>query len=51
MVYEYKCKNCSAGCTGRHDAEERAEEIKAGPYLISCGILIVLLSIIMKWIF
>ena len=51
MVYEYKCENCSAGCTGRHDAEEREEEIKAGPYLIFCGILIVILSIIMKWIF
>ena len=51
MVYEHKCDNCNAGCTGRHTAEERAEEIKAGPYLLFCGILIVIISIVIERLF
>ena len=51
MVYERGCENCNAGCTGRHDAEQRAEEIKSGPYLLFAGILILAFSLIMKWYF
>ena len=43
--------SCSAGCTARHTEDKMAEEISAGPYLIASGIVIVILSIVLKWIF
>jgi hypothetical protein len=51
MVSEHKCERCNAGCTGRHNEEERLEEIRVGPYLVFCGILIVLISMLIRSLF
>ncbi len=51
MIYEHGCEKCDAGCTGRHNAEQRSEEIKAGPYLLLSGALILVISVIVKWLF
>jgi hypothetical protein len=51
MIHEHGCENCEAGCTGRHNAEERSEEVKAGPYLLLGGALILLASIVVRWLF
>jgi hypothetical protein len=44
------CHDCQAGCTSRRTEDSTDEEIKAGPYLIFSAILIVLLSVAMKWL-
>ena len=40
MIHEHGCENCEGGCTGRHNAEERSEEVKAEPYLLLGGALV-----------
>ncbi|MGO8822704.1 MAG: hypothetical protein ACLQT6_03245 [Desulfomonilaceae bacterium] len=51
MIHEHGCENCEAGCTGRHNAEQRSEDVKAGPYLLLAGALILVASIVVRWLF
>lgn len=53
MSIEHDCGACpqATGCTGRKTEEMNAEEIKAGPYLVLCAILIVLASLLFRWLF
>jgi hypothetical protein len=51
MDHEHNCDACSAsGCTSRHTEEKVAEEIKAGPYLLLAAILIILASVLYRWL-
>ena len=45
------CESCSGGCTERHTAEKVAEEVNAGPYVLFCAVLIILVSALVKWLF
>lgn len=49
MTEGHSCRDCSSGCAGRHTDERAEEEVKAGPYLAFCAIIIVLLSLVVKW--
>jgi hypothetical protein len=51
MIHEHGCENCEAGCTGRHNAEKRSEDVKAGPYLLLGGALNLVASIVVRWLF
>ncbi len=51
MIHEQGCENCNAGCTGRHNAEQRGEEISGGFYLLLFGALILVTSVMVKWLF
>lgn len=51
MVGEHNCGNCSGGCTERHTPNQVNEEIKAGPYLLLAGVLVILISIAIKYLF
>jgi hypothetical protein len=44
MTTDYNCEACSSGCTARHTDEKASEEVKAAPYLVIAGIIIVLVS-------
>ncbi|MFC1834151.1 hypothetical protein ACFL2Q_05380 [Thermodesulfobacteriota bacterium] len=50
MAVENNCDSCS-GCTGRHDALQKNEEIAAAPYLLFAGLMIVLMSVFLRWVF
>ena len=43
------CESCS-GCTARHTDEKAMEEIKAGPYLLFAAVMVVLLSLLFRWL-
>ncbi len=46
------CESCTAGgCTERHTDEKIAEEVNAGPYVLFCAVLILVLSALIKWLF
>ena len=49
MVHERSCENCNAGCTGRHNADERNEEISGGFYLLIFAGLILAASMLVRW--
>jgi hypothetical protein len=51
MIEEHDCMNCSTGCAARHTDEKAEEEISAAPYLILAGLIIVAVSIAVKWLF
>ena len=53
MTQPASCTQCSSseGCTARHTEEKISEEIAAGPYLVLSGIIIVLASILVRWLF
>jgi hypothetical protein len=51
MIEEHNCASCSTGCSARHTDEKTEEEISAAPYLIFAGLLIVALSVVVKWLF
>jgi hypothetical protein len=51
MTVERSCSDCSAGCSARHTEEKVSEEVAAGPYLAFAGVVIVLVSILLKWVF
>ena len=44
------CDRCT-GCTARHSEEKAAEEVQAGPYLFFAAIVVVLVSVLVKWLF
>jgi hypothetical protein len=44
------CRECHAGCTASKTEHSTAEEISAGPYLVFSAILIVLVSVAIKWL-
>jgi hypothetical protein len=43
------CDGC-AGCTGRHSEEKAIEEMQAGPYLLYAAIVVVIVSVLVKWL-
>jgi hypothetical protein len=47
------CDKCglSSGCTSRHTDEKAIEEASAAPYLLFAAIVLVVLSILVKWLF
>jgi hypothetical protein len=45
------CEACTGGCTERHTGEKIEEEVNAGPYLLFCAVLILVLSALVKWLF
>jgi hypothetical protein len=52
MSIEHKsCEYCTDGCTARYTDERTNEEVNAAPYLLVCGIAILLLSIAVRWLF
>jgi hypothetical protein len=53
MSVEHDCATCSqaTGCTARRTEEKSAEEIKAGPYLVLCAVIIVAASLLWRWLF
>ncbi len=52
MNHEQKsCRDCTEGCTARYTDERASEEVSAAPYLLVCGIAIVLVSLAVKWLF
>ncbi len=51
MDHERLCSECTTGCTARHTEQKISEEVSAGPYLVLAGIVIVLVSIALKWVF
>ncbi len=51
MNDEHRCDACSQGCAARHTEEKVDEEVQAGPYLLFAAILIVLVSVAVKWLF
>ncbi len=44
------CDRCT-GCTARHTEEKALEEAKAGPYLLFAAVVIVAVSLLVKWLF
>ncbi len=44
------CEKCT-GCTSRHTEEKAIEEIKAGPYLFFAAVMVVIASLMVKWLF
>ncbi|MDD3474169.1 MAG: hypothetical protein AB7V04_03635 [Desulfomonilaceae bacterium] len=51
MATGHNCSNCGGGCTERHTPSQINEEIKAGPYLVAAGVLVILISIALKYLF
>jgi hypothetical protein len=47
------CDKCgmAAGCTSRHTDEKAIEEASAAPYLAFAAVVLVVLSILVKWLF
>jgi hypothetical protein len=50
MAVDHNCSNCGGGCTDRHTPSQMNEEIKAGPYLLIAGVLVILISAIIKYL-
>lgn len=52
MTAEHDCTACSqaGGCAARRTEEKNVEEISAAPYLVFCAIVIVLASLVVKWL-
>lgn len=52
MTVPHDCESCSVsgGCTSRRTEEKDAEEISAGVYLVLCGVIIVLASLVVRWL-
>lgn len=51
MSVHHDCSNCGGGCTDRHTPDQINEEIKAGPYLLLAGVLFVVISAAIKYLF
>lgn len=47
------CDKCGAatGCTARHTDEKAVEEASAAPYLLIAAVVVVAVSILVKWVF
>ena len=45
------CHDCQTGCTSRRTDESTEEEISAGPYLVLAAIIMILISVAIKWLF
>ncbi|MFH1113077.1 MAG: hypothetical protein V1792_04080 [Pseudomonadota bacterium] len=53
MTLDHNCGACSqaGGCTSRKTEEKNVEEISAAPYLIFCAVIIVVASVVVRWLF
>ncbi len=51
MDDQHGCESCSAGCTARYTDQRKNEEIGTGLYLLIAGLVIVVLSLVVKLIF
>jgi hypothetical protein len=47
------CEKCGlgSGCAARHTDERAIEEASAAPYLVFAAIVLVILSVLIKWLF
>lgn len=50
MTGEHLCDDCKRGCTARYTEERTSEEVKGGPYILFAAIIIVVLSLAVKWL-
>jgi hypothetical protein len=51
MVEEHDCTACSAGgCTAGKTEESTAQEIGSGAYLLAAAVVIVLVSLAVRWL-
>jgi hypothetical protein len=51
MTGDHHCRECSAsGCTSRHTEEQANEEVKAAPFLLYAAIVVLAVSMLVKWI-
>lgn len=50
LTDEHKCGSCSSGCTSRHTDESATDENKVAPYLVAAGLIIIVLSIVYRWL-
>jgi hypothetical protein len=48
--FRHDCTSCAGGCAERHTEEKSLEEASAAPYLLLAAILIVLVSLLVKWL-
>jgi hypothetical protein len=44
------CDGCT-GCTARHTEEKAVEEMQAGPYLAFAAVMVIIISLLVKWLF
>lgn len=44
------CEGCTSGCTGRHTPDRTGEEVRTAPYLVIAGVLIIVFSLIIRWL-
>ncbi len=52
MTEEFDCRSCSAaGCTSRKTDETTAQEVGSGAYLIVAAMVIIIVSLAVKWLF
>ena len=50
MADVHDCGSCNAGCTNRYTDERKDEEVGSAPYLILAGVVIVGVSLILRWL-
>ena len=50
MMEEHKCESCSAGCTSRQTDQKTMEEVSAAPYLLAAGAIILIASVLYRWL-
>jgi epoxyqueuosine reductase QueG len=44
------CHDCQAGCTSRRTDKSTEEEISAGPYLLFAAVVMILISLAIRWL-
>jgi hypothetical protein len=50
MTTDHECSSCSTGCTSRRHEEGTREEVSAAPYLLFAGIIILVASVVYRWL-
>jgi hypothetical protein len=52
MTVEHECSACAqaGGCASRRSEEKNLEEVSAAPYLVFCTVVIVLVSLLVRWL-
>ncbi len=47
---DHKCESCSAGCTSQQTDQKTMEEVSAAPYLLAAGAIILIASVLYRWL-
>ncbi|MGB9616293.1 MAG: hypothetical protein ACP5M0_13295 [Desulfomonilaceae bacterium] len=50
MTEGHSCESCSAGCASRHTDQKTMEEVSAAPYLLAAGAIILIASVLYRWL-